>query len=86
MSDEEYSYEFIGWSPELSKKVTTDIEYVAEFKQVENKYKAGPESKSRIIPIIIIGCSVVLVSAGAVTTLVILGKKGIIFKRKKGSV
>lgn len=86
LSDDEYSYEFIGWSPELIKKVTTDIEYVAEFKQVENKYKAGPESKSRIIPIIIIGCSVVLVSAGAVTTLVILGKKGIIFKRKKGSV
>ena len=83
LSDDEYSYEFIGWSPEIVKKVTTDIEYVAEFKQVENKYKAGPESKARILPIIIIGCVSVVVVSGGVTTLVILSKKGIIFKKKK---
>ena len=36
-SDAEFSYEFSGWSPEISA-VTGDIIYVAQFNSIKNKY------------------------------------------------
>ena len=36
-SDAEFSYEFSGWSPEISL-VTGDVIYVAQFNSIKNKY------------------------------------------------
>lgn len=35
VNSKEYKYEFTGWSPEISNIVSSNVEYVAQYKQVE---------------------------------------------------
>ena len=40
-ADEMYTYEFLGWEPVISEKVTKDEEYVATYKAIEIATEAG---------------------------------------------
>ena len=74
ISDAEYSYKFIGWSPEITT-VTGDVTYVAQYERMPL-----PEEPTRFPWLIVLLCSFITLFTFGVFALVILilDKKGVI--------
>lgn len=78
-SDREYSYEFTGWSPEVSP-VTCDITYEAQFKKVpipvteDGTSNAAPNPFMKYLKIAVIAASVLILAiAGLITFFIVRG-------------
>ena len=78
ISDAEYSYKFVGWSPEITT-VTRDVTYVAQYERIPL-----PEEPTPFPWLIVLLCSFITLFTLGVFALVIiiLDKKGIISVKK----
>lgn len=81
-NDADYSYKFIGWSPELSDSVTGDVTYVAQYEKtaIIREEKKGPQIAEKYLKLIRLAIVaavvfVVLVAGGIVLIIVLRRKK-----------
>jgi len=67
LSDNEYSYEFSGWSPEVKTTVTESMDYIAQYTKTESTLGEIEQRRGKIIPLLIItGSMIILVPTGII--------------------
>ena len=94
VNDDKYSYKFIGWSPEISDRVTGSVTYVAQFEQTLLPVQAKKINWLRVAVVAVVTLFFVGIAALVILILdkkKVISVKGIILavvgfvKSKKGS-
>ena len=80
-NDDNYSYTFIGWSPEISDTVTGDATYVAQYARtlLVKEEKKGPQIQEKYLKLIRLALvavsAFVVMVAGGITLIIVLRRR-----------